>query len=642
MRLAIIDKIGLEYNGHTLFHKGLGGSESAVISMARELHKIGFQVTVFNNCDSVNYYDGIEYVHIKDINNYKDFDAVVVSRTVAPFLEVNWISNTKLKILWLHDTFIQGDELVEDLLIARKIDYIFTLSDWHTSYILNANHGKRRMFEVLKRFVFQTRNGVNPYPVILGNKKPLNFVYNASATKGLVPLVTKIWPKVLEKYPEAKLTVIGGYYRFKEPDEQEKTVNNLKDSNIPNVTFTGVISQNEIAQILSDSYLMLYPTSFPETSGISTMESIYYDTPVLTNRFGALEETAIDSCCYLIDYPTTPNGLFPNINEDEQVNKFLDKLDSIIADPYLYQQKQSSCKKIRNIITWSTVALQWKQFIYNKTNKFLSVEDYRKVTKININTTKIFNRNTITFPIPYYNTNPEKRIVIVSPSRNTKSTYIKNNIDSVLQQDYNNYLHIIVDDASHTTYDINIHNKLVYNRNPYRKGSIYNQLQTINKYCNKDDIVMLLDGDDWLSYDNALFKMYNELYHDGYEFTYGSCYSLVDNIPLIAQEYTSEDYLNQKFTWVIPYTHLRTSLANKFFSLDISIFKDESGNWMKSGADLPLFYELLMQTNYEKIYCNSEIVCYYNDISPNNDYKINSLEQTNNVKLTLKRYSCLQ
>ena len=40
--VAIVDTIGLVYDGTTLQKRGLGGSESAVILMSRELAKLGF------------------------------------------------------------------------------------------------------------------------------------------------------------------------------------------------------------------------------------------------------------------------------------------------------------------------------------------------------------------------------------------------------------------------------------------------------------------------------------------------------------------------------------------------------------------------------------------------------------------------
>jgi hypothetical protein len=50
MKIAIIDIIGIPYDGTTVFKQGLGGSESAVTLMGKELANLGFEVTVFNNC----------------------------------------------------------------------------------------------------------------------------------------------------------------------------------------------------------------------------------------------------------------------------------------------------------------------------------------------------------------------------------------------------------------------------------------------------------------------------------------------------------------------------------------------------------------------------------------------------------------
>ena len=42
---------GLEFNGNSLIEKSLGGSESAMIYMAREITKLGNDVTVYCECD---------------------------------------------------------------------------------------------------------------------------------------------------------------------------------------------------------------------------------------------------------------------------------------------------------------------------------------------------------------------------------------------------------------------------------------------------------------------------------------------------------------------------------------------------------------------------------------------------------------
>lgn len=666
MKLAIIDKLGLCYDGDTLSKQGLGGSESAVILISRELSKIGFSVTVYNNCkDGSNskpgLYAGVRYIDNSDAKfDETEYDIVIVSRTVVPFISNDWpfLKKATKKILWLHDTFIEGDHLMEDLAVSGQIDHIFTLSDWHTSYILTCAHGKKRNYEVLKKKIFQTRNGAVCHipEVDLKAKDPNQFVYNASATKGMLPLVENIWPEIKKRLPQAKLSVIGGYYRFREgaePDAQENTVAQLaqrQDLKDLGITFTGVIPQHEIAQILAKSWMMLYPGAFPETFGISSLESLLYKTPLVATRFGALEETALDLACYHIDYAIEPNSLFPHIDKQTQVQKFLETFFAAYYNQYLHQQKQNYCDVVKDIAGWDTVALQWKQFFYSITGNFLSVDEYRKVSRINDKVSRVFGR-TGNMPVQkqYTSYSDQNRIVIISPFWNAEN-YIKKNILSVASQDYNNYVHILIDDAStDNSFQIaketieslspKLQSKFRLISNPDNRGAIANQIAGIS-HCKPDDIVMLLDGDDWLINNNTIFHYYNDIYNRGYEFTYGSMWSVVDNIPLISQEYPIEvkknrSYRNHHFNWKIPYTHLRTCLAKYFFTLDTNKFK-VNGEWMKSGHDNPLFYELIEQIEPDKIYCNREIVCNYNDANPLNDYKIRGDEQNRNANMSYK------
>ena len=161
------------------------------------------------------------------------------------------------------------------------------------------------------------------------NKNKNNFVYNSSITKGLIPLLTDIWPTIKQNIPSANLTVIGGYYDLPNNDynEAKEKLLSFKKNNYYkslDITFTGIIKQSTIAEILANSGFMIYPAIFPETFGISALESLLYNTPIITCRFGALEETALDKSCYLIDYSIEPNSLYPDVIKKDQVSKFID------------------------------------------------------------------------------------------------------------------------------------------------------------------------------------------------------------------------------------------------------------------------------------------------------------------------------
>jgi len=653
MKIAFIDTLGLTYDGSTLEKRGLGGSESAVIRMSEELAKIGFDVTVYNDCMSDDSKPGIyNDVKYSPVENAKiqclKYDVVVVSRSIKPIAE-DWgtVLEAKHVALWMHDTFCEGDDQIEYLVNVGKLQEIFTLSDWHTGYVTHCDHGFRRNYDVLKNHIFLTRNGIgnmNPGWIDIRDKDPNLFVFNASVTKGMVPLVKQIWPEVKRRIPDAKLKIVGGYYKFREaaePDQQQKDWTELMLHHGHSIEFTGVITQQEISDILRKASYMIYPVGFPETFGISTLEALAHNVPLITCQFGALEETAIDLASWKIKYPVEPNWAMHWLNQEHQVNLFVDKVVEAYNNPYLRQQKMYACNQVKDICTWDTVALQWKQHLYKKLGEYLPVDEYRKVTKINHKVRKVFNRRFLNAEeLQPVKISDEKSIAIITPVYNAEA-YIERCIRSVAAQDYTDYHMYIIDDYS-TDNTVKVAKETINSlpqwqrwhftllQNEENLGAVANHYDTIKQLIT-EQYIMLLDGDDSLVNDPTIFHMYNNLYHEGAEFTYGSCWSMADNIPLIAQEYPPEIkankfYRSYRFNWNMPYTHLRTfksSLVKNLTKEDLQI----DGKWPRAGGDTSLFYYLIERADPNKVVCVTDIVVNYNDLNPINDYKVHAEEQ---------------
>ena len=682
MRIAIIDILGLPYDGTTVYKRGLGGSESAVTYMGEELAKLGFDVSIFNEClaDECNpgVYNNVKYIPLNELTNQIcDFDIAISSRSVEPWVPDhmreglvckvdprifdNLRANAKYKVLWLHDTFCYGDQLLEDLVVQNHIHQLFVLSDWHMSYVLNCDHGKRRNFEVLKNKTWITRNGVkNWLPwVDISAKNPNQFVYNASVSKGMAPLLQRIWPQIKQNIPDATLKVIGGYYRFKSdapPDEQEEKWHQLRDQfdQQLGVEFTGIIPQKQIADILAQSSLMLYPCAFPETFGISAMESLNYNTPLITTRFGALEENALELACYKIDYAIEPNGLFPNIDINQQVEQFVNLTLWAHNNKYLLQQKQHYCSIVRPHVGWDMVALQWKKHFYMIMDHPFSVEEFEKTSINQQQLGEIFNRRTINAEDRQIYHKPEQPIYIITPFYNCRD-YISRCIVSVATQNYSCYTHVLIDDAStDDSYQIaeqtinscpdHIRKKFILVKNLENKGAVYNHYQALQMCQDPLAIVMLLDGDDWLVNRNDVFTKFNLHFDHNTQLSYGSCWSVADNIPLIAQEYPpvirqARAYRNYKFNWIVPYTHMRAFRFGLFDRVDINLWKDHQGEWFRAGGDTPVFYSLLECADPNCVKVMQDIVVNYNDLNPLNDYKINSDQQMVTANYALEQKS---
>ena len=148
--------------------------------------------------------------------------------------------------------------------------------------------------------------------------------------------------------------------------------------------------------------------------------------------------------------------------------------------------------------------------------QYLPVDEYRKVSYINSRVREVFGRRFTNLEENYIPRKKEQRIVIITPTYNAEK-YIANCIRSVLQQDYENYQMIVIDDCStDETYDIakafDDDKKIKVLRNGVNQGAVRNQIETIRKFCKPEDIVMFLDGDDSFINDNQILQKYNNLY----------------------------------------------------------------------------------------------------------------------------------
>ena len=671
--LAIIDIQGACYDGDTLRRRGLGGSEAAVVQMAEQLSKLGFHVTVYNACDEDDckpgVYGEVEYYPLSQLNRGMPIthDVVISSRIGTPFIPPMWnveqttprklpticydqIKNAKLKVLWMHDTFSPSDPIIEKLLVDQHINELWTLSDFHYNYLTNCAHGQLRNYEVLRNHTWITRNGMKLPDITrnLNKKDKYHFVFNSNRSKGLHPLLHDVWPLVKKRLPKAKLTIIGGYYKLGKAthldDEYEDFMKMVGPAaSDESIHFTGILSLEEIYDIYSTASYLLYPTEHPETFGISTLEAQYHEMLAITCKFGALEETARPSDT-MISYSATPNALKHDTNRFEQAELLADKVIEAVNTDKRKKQLEP-LKEIKDIAGWDTVALEWKQHIYNKLNMYLSASESQQALYSKAKWQKLFGRRVTTseqWVAPF--SEKQRKIVVISPFYNA-SSFIENCINSVAAQIYDNYEHILIDDCSTngsnvalnliTSLPENIRHKFRLIKNSTNKGAVYNHISTIRE-LDDDDIVILLDGDDWLANRPDIFQYYNHIHND-YDFTYGSCWSLVDNIPLVSQPYPSKvkankAYRKHMFNWYAPYTHLRTLKAKLLkYELDKD-FTNEDGEWFRAGGDLSTFYKAIENCDPERIYCVSDIVYQYNDINPLNDYKVNSDQQTRTAK----------
>lgn len=277
MKICLVT-LGLYFSGNSLKTGALGGSESALAYIAKELYMLGHDVTVFCNCTTPGYYDQVKYNQITE-NSSGDFDVLIVSR----FAQLNQIKGIKAKkrILWCHDTDIAG--VYENFI--ETFDLLFVMSKFQKGVL-------SELYNIPDSKFYLTSNGFDLNLVQKGSNNRNSFIYASRPERGLAPLLFDIWPKVLELNTDAVLYVCGYSHDGSElclDKVQHPITGELAEPK--NIVCAGKLNKANFYKLLSECGWMLYPTVYPEISCISAIEAQANGCVVVSTDAFAMPET---------------------------------------------------------------------------------------------------------------------------------------------------------------------------------------------------------------------------------------------------------------------------------------------------------------------------------------------------------------
>jgi len=240
---------------------------------------------------------------------------------------------------------------------------------------------------------------------------------------------------------------------------------------------------------------------------------------------------------------------------------------------------------------------------------------------------------------------------IVIPMYNVEK-WVETTVKSVKGQNYDNFHCIIIDDIS-TDNTVNIVSSLIEDDdrftliiNKEKKYAMQNIYEGTNATNPKpDDIIINLDGDDWLAHRGVLERL-NEVYNSGDVLaTYGNHTNYPDGEPPFPifpyPEEVVKNNLYRQFRYLG--SHLRSYKYKVFNSIDINDFKDEDGNWIKMTADVAIMIPIC-ELARERAKFIEDVLYVYNNSNPINDYKVDhSLQHGLEQKIRLgKKYERLE
>ena len=236
----------------------------------------------------------------------------------------------------------------------------------------------------------------------------------------------------------------------------------------------------------------------------------------------------------------------------------------------------------------------------------------------------------------------EKPMVIVIASYNNQK-WSKRNLDSVFSQNYTNYRVIYVDDASLDNTATNVQQyiekcgcqeQIQFIQNEKRSTALANLYKAIN-LCAPNEIVVLLDGDDWFANDSVLKRVNEEYADDNTWLSYGQFgYFIGENHPISTGFTTqiSDDVIKnhsyRQSKWVT--SHLRTFYAGLFHKIQEKDLKYD-GDFFQSAYDVAIMMPMLEMASTHSRFI-PDLLYIHNRCNPINDDKVNR-----QLQLTLDR-----
>tara|TARA_Y100000310_G_scaffold78084_1_gene74718 strand:+ start:8231 stop:11128 length:2898 start_codon:yes stop_codon:yes gene_type:complete len=344
---------GMPFNSDSLEKDVLGGSETAGLSMAKELARLGHTVRLFCNTPNPHNDDlGVIYYPVNMFQTYAStipHDICIVQRVPEVF-GTNVAS--KLNVLWVHDLAIKQSEKVVKAALWN-IDRILTVSQFHTGQY-------KKTFDLPDSLFYTSRNGIHleKVPTVEQARDYNNLVYAARPERGLDLLLEKIFPKLLEKKSDIKLSICGYDNTVSKMEAFYNHIDSLMKRFPNNVKWMGALTKEKLYQLYSTSGAYIYPTPSPtakdfrEVFCISILEAQACGLPVITSNIGALPEVLDPYAGYLTDGDSLT---------EEYQDKFVENVLTTIDSRYrsAWQDMSKTGKLHARKFSWSGLAENW-------------------------------------------------------------------------------------------------------------------------------------------------------------------------------------------------------------------------------------------------------------------------------------------
>lgn len=229
-------------------------------------------------------------------------------------------------------------------------------------------------------------------------------------------------------------------------------------------------------------------------------------------------------------------------------------------------------------------------------------------------------------------------MVIVTTLYNAES-YVEKCIGSLMGQNFKDFKCYITDDMS-TDNSVNIVKDmiegddrfiLIENKEKFYQPGNYDQVIRNNSDISDDEIVIEVDGDDWLP-DSKTLSRINEVYSNPDIWIANGTFRYSNgSIGFATKQNDFDNLRTSRFTA----SHIRTWRAFLWRNIKQEDLKDENGIYWKVTGDLAFMFPMLEMAGEDRYHFMTDINYIYNEENPINDHKVD-LTLVNDIAIKIR------
>jgi len=308
--------------------KPMSGTWTAVLNLSKTLNAHGIDSTVVNNFNN---------------SKFSKRDVLVVLKN--PVVAYEQCINFKKTYLWCHDNVdslvflpLKNKRFLERFL--EKNIKIICVSEFQKNDLI-------KLTNIPKNKILVIKNGINLEFYKNNTKKETDCIFVSPPYRGLNRLI-RIWPEVVKEIPSATLKVFSSISLYGGSDSKDDTLLINKIKSMKGVTYSRPVNQKKLIEELEKSRIFIYPASVNETSSITTLQAKAAGCIIITNKMGALPESAEGNII---------------LENNASIYKYTNQIVKILKDDKL--QKKISNMNIcrRDKLSWNNILSKWIEII---------------------------------------------------------------------------------------------------------------------------------------------------------------------------------------------------------------------------------------------------------------------------------------